>query len=596
MSLVTTNNLVDLLSRSPLLSMTQQGELVRDLQVRAPDARALARQLLERGWLTSFQLNQLFQGRGGDLILGPYVLLERIGEGGTGRVYKARHSHMNRIVALKVIRPELLSDREVVTRFRREVQVASQMTDPNVVHAYDAGEVGGTYFLATEYVEGVDLAQLVEQHGPLPVEQATEFLRQAALGLQHIHEHGLVHRDIKPSNLLVSGGVVNGTERTASMPRTPPRGYTSPRQIKILDLGLARLQRPLDGDATGKVTGAVVTMGTLDYMAPEQAIDFRNVDHRADIYSLGCTFYHALEGRPPFPGGSVAQKLMRHQQSEAPALRRAPPGLAAAINQMMAKRPEDRFQSALAIVQALPVPTATLLPAVVPAAAVVSATGLVPTQPGRFSNLLPRPWQALPARLPGLPRGRRWLPLAAAVGLLAALLLLTTVGYTLLSRAGNRPTYSASPTWPTDGNTVFLSDLPEVKPKVHWMAKFGKDGDLGVHNRRIMLQGVPAPKGLGVHPPERDASSVSYRLDKQFQLFKTTATLNDSSTRSASPLIFVVLGDGRPLWQSKPIQVRGDQQECVVRVSGVDVLELVVTCAGANDGAHAVWIDPQLMR
>src|SRR5277367_2477205 len=141
--------------------------------------------MLERGWLTSYQINQLFQGKGSDLVLGPYVLLERLGEGGTGRVFTARHQHMNRIVAVKIIRPELVSDAEVVARFRREVQVVSQLTHPNIVHAYDAGPAGSSYFLVTEYVVGTDLDKLVKQKGRLPVEQACDFLRQALMGLQH---------------------------------------------------------------------------------------------------------------------------------------------------------------------------------------------------------------------------------------------------------------------------------------------------------------------------------------------------------------------------------------------------------------------------
>jgi hypothetical protein len=160
------------------------------------------------------------------------------------------------------------------------------------------------------------------------------------------------------------------------------------------------------------------------------------------------------------------------------------------------------------------------------------------------------------------------------------------------STADARGTTSA----PLEGKVVFLADLPEIKPRVFWAAKLGKAGDLGMHSRRIMLNGVPSPKGLGMVPPERDASSVSYRLDKQYRIFKATATLNDSATRAASPMRFVVMGDVRTLWQSNPIQKRGDQQDCEVNVSGVDMLELVVTCPGENGDAHAVWIEPQVMR
>src|SRR5262249_30983225 len=153
------------------------------------------------------------------LLLGPYLILDRLGEGGAGQVFKARHQKMNRIIALKVIRPELLADQEVVARFYREIQVVSQLDHPNVVHAYDAGPVAAGHFLAMEYIEGTDLGKLVKQHGPLPLAQASEYIRQAALGLQHAHERGLVHRDIKPHNLILS--LRDGL-------------------IKVADLGLAR--------------------------------------------------------------------------------------------------------------------------------------------------------------------------------------------------------------------------------------------------------------------------------------------------------------------------------------------------------------------
>ena len=204
---------------------------------------------------------------------------------------------MNRVVALKVIRRESLADAEAVGRFYREIQVVSQLDHPNVVHAYDAGPVGATHFLAMEYVEGTDLGRLVKQSGPLPVAQACDYIRQAALGLQHAHERGLVHRDIKPHNLIMS---------------------LSDGLIKVADLGLARLSRTANEDLTAVLTSAnttgsltpqnAVMMGTADYLAPEQALDFHKADIRADIYGLGCTFYYLLTGRPPFAGTTLAEK------------------------------------------------------------------------------------------------------------------------------------------------------------------------------------------------------------------------------------------------------------------------------------------------
>src|SRR5262249_30283306 len=152
------------------------------------ELRALARELMQRGWLTAYQANQLLQGRGGDLIVGPYLIVERLGEGGAGQVFKARHRKMDRVVALKIIRKEQLADSEIVGRFYREIQVLSQLDHPHIVHAYDAGPAGNLHFLAMEFVEGTDLGKLVKQGGPMPVQQACAYIRQAALGLQHAHE------------------------------------------------------------------------------------------------------------------------------------------------------------------------------------------------------------------------------------------------------------------------------------------------------------------------------------------------------------------------------------------------------------------------
>jgi serine/threonine-protein kinase len=335
------SSFLETLARFQLLAPAQLEELTGgslDL-----DARRLARELVGRNWLTPFQVNLLLQGRGADLFLGPYTILERLGEGGAGQVFKARHQRMNRLVALKLIRRELVADAEVVARFLREIQVVSQLSHPNVVHAYDAGPVGPTYFLAMEYVEGIDLGRLVKANGPLPVATACDYVRQGALGLQHAHERGLVHRDIKPPNFLVAPGSGDGP---------------GPGLVKLLDLGLARLQRRPDGDRTSVLTQAgPVMMGTPDYLAPEQALDFRGVDIRADIYGLGCTLYYLLTARPPFPGGSLAQKLLRHQQAEFVPVERfrtdVPASVTAVLRRMLAKHPDDRPQTPREVADAL---------------------------------------------------------------------------------------------------------------------------------------------------------------------------------------------------------------------------------------------------
>jgi serine/threonine-protein kinase len=588
---------------SPLLTHAQQAELVRDLQPRFPDSKLLARQLLERGWLTTFQVNQLFLGRGADLVLGPYVLLERLGEGGTGQLFKARHQHMNRVVAVKLIRKELLADREVVGRFHREIQLVSTLSHSNVVHAYDAGPVGANYFLVMEYLEGIDLAQKVKKEGPLPVELACEYVRQTALGLQYICDRGLIHRDIKPSNLFL-----------ATAAPTPPVAT-----VKILDLGLARLQQPVHGETTRDLTSnGDGTLGTLDYLAPEQAIDFHAVDIRADIYSLGCTFYQLLCGQPPFPAGTVAQKLMKHQQAEPVPLetRRGnlPPTLTAVIRRMMAKEPAQRFQTPGEVARLF---TSTASPV---AANLPAAVGRQPQYPiAVIGPPLPAPRNALvidveavPARmrfptqkLVAFPRAAwkfAWRhPRPSAVCL--ALLVCLVAGLYLFrggSAAKGVPGKAAE-----DGPLTYLSDLPEMNFQG---GAFGKNGRLGhngngniggakVDELRIIVKGAASRKGLSMLAPSVGAAQVQYRLGKQYQQFKGTVALHDGGWFSGSAVTFLVLGDGNVLWRSKPIRVHGDYpQECSVSVAGVDLLELQVTCTSSNNGVWPVWLDPCLSK
>ena len=201
-----------------------------------------------------------------------------------GEVFKARHPKLGRVVALKLIRKERLDNPAAVRRFHREVQAAAQLEHPHIVRAYDADEAGDLHYFVMEYVEGTDLARLVKRDGPLTVDRACDYVRQAALGLQHAYERGMVHRDIKPANLLLTA-----------------KGDV----VKVLDMGLARLDRPeKDAGASSTLTQEGAVMGTPDYIAPEQARDSHTVDIRADLYSLGCTLYFLLAGRVPFPGGT----------------------------------------------------------------------------------------------------------------------------------------------------------------------------------------------------------------------------------------------------------------------------------------------------
>ncbi len=254
---------------------------------------------------------------------------------------------MERLVALKVIHPGLMPSPATVQRFRQEVRAAARLQHPNIVTAHDAEEAGGLHFLVMEHVEGRSLADLVRERGPLPTSEACDYARQAAQGLQHAHEQGMVHRDIKPHNLMVT-----------------PAG-----QVKILDFGLARLARPPEEGVTGPggsappLTGAGAVLGSADYIAPEQAADPRSADIRADIYSLGCTLYFLIAGAPPFPQGTVQNKLNRHAREPLPALPGVPPGLAALLVRLTAKNPADRPATPAQVAEALAPFSASARPA-----------------------------------------------------------------------------------------------------------------------------------------------------------------------------------------------------------------------------------------
>jgi hypothetical protein len=251
-----------------------------------------------------------------------YRITRLLGRGGMGVVYAAEHLVMQRPVAVKVIHRAYTARATAVERFRREVRAAARLQHPNIVTAHDADQAGDVHFLVMEMVEGVGLGRLLVTRGPLPAVEACDYVRQAALGLQHAHERGMVHRDVKPDNLMLTA---DGT-------------------VKLLDFGLAALT--VEAGADG-LTEPDAVMGTPDYMAPEQAEDARAADTRSDIYSLGCTLYHLLTGRTPYPAATTLKKILAHREKPPPMAdlgRDVPPGLTAVLARMLAKDPADRFQ------------------------------------------------------------------------------------------------------------------------------------------------------------------------------------------------------------------------------------------------------------
>lgn len=249
-----------------------------------------------------------------------------LGAGGMGRVYRAKHRWLDTEVAIKVLNPLLDGDQEAVVRFQREARIAAQLNHPNIVKATDGGPIEGSFYLVTEFVDGIDLSDVVSHHGPLSVELACWLIRESAIALDHAHQAGLIHRDIKPSNIML-----------------PKSGAP-----KLLDLGLARF-----ADSATNLTSTGQFMGTIDYVSPEQAADTRAVDARSDIYSLGCTFYYLLTGRAPFEGqayDSAVSKLLAHAEEEPISItdfrKDLPLALVKIVEASMAKEPSERIQSA----------------------------------------------------------------------------------------------------------------------------------------------------------------------------------------------------------------------------------------------------------
>ena len=263
-------------------------------------------------------------------MLGNYVIVDRLGRGGMAQVFKAQHRRMQRIVALKVLPPEMMQSPSAVQRFQREVHAAARLSHPNIVTAYDADEAMGIHFLVMECVDGENLSALVHEHGAFPAQKGLACILQAARGLEYAHGQGIIHRDIKPSNLLLDKKGV----------------------IKILDMGLARVEATVfaaQGASDEACTDSGHVIGTVDYMSPEQGYDMRSTDHRTDIYSLGCTLYFLFTGCTMYQGGSMVQKVLAHRDKPTPSLRAAcpdlPDGLEAVFQKMVAKRAKDRQQS-----------------------------------------------------------------------------------------------------------------------------------------------------------------------------------------------------------------------------------------------------------
>ena len=337
MSQTSAKSFLKLLERSGIVADEQLKQQLASLKQKA-DGRSvktneLAEHLVESGLITSWHAEKLLAGKYKGFFLGKYKLLRHLGSGGMSSVYLAQHRISEQLRAIKVLPRKKVSDKSYLDRFYLEARAAASLNHPNVVRIYDICNENDTHYMVMEYVQGQDLYELVTAGGAVEIEEAINYVAQAAEGLAHAHERDLVHRDIKPANLL----------------------KTDQGDIKILDLGLALVSQ--DESESLTVLHNEKVMGTADYLSPEQAVNSHDVDSRADIYSLGCTLYYLLVGHPPFPKGSLAQRIAMHQSKEPVDIREGrpdcPDSLAHVCQKMMKKNPEQRYQNCAEVKAAL---------------------------------------------------------------------------------------------------------------------------------------------------------------------------------------------------------------------------------------------------
>lgn len=339
MAITTATSYIDALLRHELVSDDSIQETLGELGATPDtvDPDELSAKLIDKELLTKWQDQQLRTVADPKFFVKRYKLLEHLSSG-LSKIYLAAHPSMGRQVAIKILPTDKIADTSHLERFIRECQVLATLDHPNIVRAEDLDVEGdNVYFMVLDYIEGTNLQKLVTDRGPLPYEHAINFIRQAAAGLGHAHEHGLVHRDIKPANLMLDNEGV----------------------VKVLDLGMARVSEEEceDPDEPSLTMLRNELLGTADFISPEQILDSHDVDHRADIYSLGCTFYYLVAAKPPFDHASMAQKIMAHHSEAPPRLKNyrpdVPPNLEVAIYRMMAKQPDSRPQTMDEVIRGL---------------------------------------------------------------------------------------------------------------------------------------------------------------------------------------------------------------------------------------------------
>jgi serine/threonine-protein kinase len=337
MAELSAKNLLTLLEKSGIVDEEDLQETLQPVSEKIDadsiDAQQLSTHLIDSGIITQWHASKLLAGKYKGFFLDKYKLLGHLGTGGMSSVYLAEARNTGQKRAIKVLPKKKVSDKSYLDRFYREGKAAASLNHPNIVRVYDINNAGNTHYMVMEYVKGADLYETVRELGPMPVDETVEALIQSAEGLLHAHQKGMVHRDIKPANLL----------------------KTDAGSIKILDLGLALFNS--EGEESLTVLYNEKVMGTADYLSPEQAVNSHEVDHRADIYSLGCTLYFLITGRPPFDKGTLAQRIALHQSKEPDSILDSrpdcPQGLVDICTRMMRKNPDDRFANCQELIHTL---------------------------------------------------------------------------------------------------------------------------------------------------------------------------------------------------------------------------------------------------
>jgi serine/threonine-protein kinase len=535
------------------------------------DSEGLAKLLIEKKFITEFQSRCLLRGKSKELVVGRYVILDYMGKGAMGRVYRAWHRLLGRTVALKLLDPHYLTGSTALARFRREMQLVGRLDHPNIVRALDADRVGPMHYIAMELLRGQTLADRLRGRGALPPGEVAQHAIQTAAGLGHAHSQGVVHRDIKPSNLLL----------------------THENQIKILDFGLARLVEK--DNRGGALTSDGIAVGTPDYISPEQA-RMVAIDGRSDLYSLGCTMYHLLSGSLPFPGESSMDCLIGRITGTAVPLTKAKPGvpgaLVAVIEKLMQSNPDDRFQTAEEAAEALRRILKPRVAAVGPSAAVpnVRAFDLEPPTPAAP----PAPPVPIPVPAPMLPplapRSRpgpkpksgfrfpsvevlRSHPVRVSALAGAAALALFLIGSQVLRSQGTeRPTAPARPT-----QRAAATAGPAA----------------------LAATSVPAPVAL-TPPASIDAAGLVIESPANGSKVTTRTTLVGRFTREGWPIIYVQSTvSGQPWWLQAPVAEVKDGKFTVPVAFGDQFtpsgtkFRVVLAAARSREEAQAMGIGPQ---